>query len=205
MEFHQSPKNYLCLGTYEAVGRAGARPTEKSKLLDDLAHNAGTNGSAAFADSEAQTLFAGDRSDKLNSEGDVVAGTAHLNTLRKLDNTGNVGGSEIELRSVTGNEGFLASAFFFGQNVYLTHELGVRMNRSGLAQNLSALDLVLGNAAEQSTDVVTGLSLRKELVEHLDAGYDDGALFIGQTDDLNGIANLNSTTLNTTGSDGAAS
>ena len=153
-------------------------PKTETELLENLGNNARTNGSAAFTDSEAETLLAGDRSDELNGEGDVVARTAHINAFRKLDNTGNVGGSEVELRSVTGNEGFLASAFFFGQNVYLTLELGVRMNRSGLAQNLSTLDLVLGNAAEQAADVVAGLCLGQELVEHLDAGNDDGARFI---------------------------
>ena len=129
----------------------------------------------------------------------MVAGTAHINAFGKLDNTGNVGGSEIELRSVTGNEGFLTAAFFFGQNVDLTHELGVRMNGAGLAENLTTLDLVLGNAAEQAADVIAGFCLGQELVEHLNTGHNDGAALGGKTDDLNAVANLNSTALNTTG------
>ncbi len=130
----------------------------------------------------------------------MVAGTAHINAFGKLDNTGNVGGSEVELRSVTGYEGFLTAAFFLGQNVYLALELGVRMNGSGFAENLSALDLVLGNAAEEAADVIAGLCLGQELVEHLNTGYNDGALLFGKTDDLNSVANLNCTTLNKTGS-----
>ncbi len=52
--------------------------------------------------------------------------------------------------------------------------------------------------AEQSADVVTSLSLGQQLVEHLDTGNDGGDLLIGQTDDLNGIVDLQSTSLHTT-------
>ena len=95
------------------------------KLLDDLGYDAGTNGSTTLTDCETETLFASDGSDELNGHVNVVAGAAHLNTVGKLDNTGNVGSSEVELRSVACEEGLLTAAFLLSQNVYVANELGV--------------------------------------------------------------------------------
>src|SRR5699024_6263287 len=58
------------------------------------------------------------------------------------------------------------------------------------------------NTAEQSTDVVAGLSHIQQLVEHLDTGNDGLALLVGQTHDLNFLGELQSTTLHTAGSNG---
>ena len=44
------------------------------------------------------------------------------------------------------------------QNVHLSGELGVRMHRTGLRQNLASLDLVSLHATQQSADVVAGLT-----------------------------------------------
>ena len=85
----------------------------------------------------------------------------------------------------------------------MADKLGVRMDGTNLAQHLATLDLVLGNTTEQSADVVAGLSLRKQFVEHFHTSH--GSLFSlgGQTDDLNHIANLHSAALHTTGSHSA--
>ena len=104
------------------------------KLSVNLGNNAGTNGTAALTDSETETLFDSDRSDKLNIHLNVIAGHAHLYAFGKSDNTGNVGGSEIELRTIVGEEGSMTAALFLGQNVNLTAELGVRMNGAGFAR-----------------------------------------------------------------------
>ena len=60
----------------------------------------------------------------------------------------------------------------------------------GLAQNLAALDLVSLNTTEQRTDVVASLSIVKNLAEHLDTGNNGFSSLVGQTDDLNFVANL---------------
>ena len=70
----------------------------------------------------------------------MVAGAAHVNAFGKSDYAGNVSGSEIELRTIVGEEGLMSAAFFFGKNVNLTLELGVRMDRAGLCENLTTLD-----------------------------------------------------------------
>ena len=53
----------------------------------------------------------------------------------------------------------MTAAFFLGQDVDLTGELGVRMDGTGLGQNLTSFDGLLVNAAEQSADVVAGFGV----------------------------------------------
>ena len=71
----------------------------RNELFVDLDNNAGAYGSAAFTDSETKVLLDSDGGDKLNVHINVVAGHAHFSAFGKSDNTGNVGSSEIELRT----------------------------------------------------------------------------------------------------------
>ena len=98
------------------------------KLSVNLGNNAGTNGTATLTDSEAESLFNSDRSDKLNIHLDIIARHAHLGAFGKSDNAGNIGSSEVELRTIVVEERSMTAAFFLGQNINLTVELGVRMN-----------------------------------------------------------------------------
>ena len=110
---------------------------------ENLGNDTRTDGSATLTDSETQTLFASDGGNQLDSHINVIARTAHLNALGELDGAGNVGGSEIELRTVACEERLLTTAFLLGQNVNVTNELSVRMNRTRLCKNLTSFDLVL--------------------------------------------------------------
>src|SRR5262249_25710586 len=69
-------------------------------------------------------------------------------------------------------------------------------------KNLSALHLFTLDAAQQAADVVTSLAGVEQLAEHLDAG-DHRAAGLGVADDLDGLANLDDTALDTAGHDGA--
>ena len=82
-------------------------------LFNDLGDNARADRSAAFADSETQAFFRGDRVDKRNGHRYVIARRDHFHALRQLDQTGNVGRAEIELRTVAVEERSVATAFFF--------------------------------------------------------------------------------------------
>ena len=157
---------------------------------------------AAFTDSEAEAFLDSDRSDELNIDLNVISGHAHFYTLVKSDGTGNVGGAEIELGTIVGEEGSVTSALFLGQNVNLAAEFGVGMNGIGFGKNLAALDLVALYAAEKSTDVITSHSLVKGLTEHFETGANDLSLFLGKTDNFNFLADLEGAALNTTGSNG---
>ena len=153
---------------------------------------------AALADSEAQALLHGDRVDEVALDGDVVTRHSHLGALGELDRTGNVGGTEVELRTITIEERGVTAALLLGQNVDLAGELGVRGNRTGLAENLAALDVLALDAAEQQTDVVASLAEVHGLTEHLDTG-NDGVLGILDADDLDGLVELELTALDTAG------
>src|SRR5262249_37230424 len=89
------------------------------------------------------------------------------------------------------------------QHVNFAFKLRVRRDRLWGAQHLPALQVVLFNAAEQHTDVLTGKTLVQRLVERLDAG-DDGALVRLKTDDLNRVTDLGLAAFDTTGADRAA-
>src|SRR5665213_3054840 len=107
--------------------RASALPAESgSHLLDDLGHHAGADGAAAFADGETQFFLHGDRGDQLHVQLGVVAGHDHLDAFLQLDDAGDVGGAEIELRPIVGEERRVAAAFVLGEDIGFGHELGVR-------------------------------------------------------------------------------
>ena len=114
----------------------------KLELLVDGDDNTGTNGTAAFTDSEAQADLDRDRGDQLDVHVDVIAGHAHLNTLGEADDAGHVGGTEVELGTVVVEERGVTAALFLGQDVNLALELGVgvdglRFRASRQAETLS--------------------------------------------------------------------
>ena len=116
------------------------------KLLDDFGNGAGADGVAAFANGEAQALFERYRCDQRNFAAHVVAGHHHLDACGQLHVARNVRGAEIKLWTVAGEKRSVTPAFFLGQHVGFSLELGVRRNRTGLANYLAAplvLDLVL--------------------------------------------------------------
>ena len=57
----------------------------------------------------------------------------------------------------------MTATLLLGQDVGLGLELGVRLDRTRLAQDLAALDVFRLDAAEQRTDVVAGLALVEQL------------------------------------------
>ena len=172
-------------------------------LFDDLGDTTCTNGAAAFADCEADGLLHGDRGDELDFDGDVVAGHHHLDSLGKLDGAGDVGRAEVELRTIVREERGVTATFLLAEDVDLGLELLVGLDRSHLGDDLTALNVLLLDAAEKNSDVVAGLCGVEELTEHFDVG-DGGLLGVLQTDDLDFLALLEDTTLDTTGGDGAA-
>src|SRR5690606_17453344 len=81
------------------------------------------------------------------------------------------------------------------QNVCLSLKLLVRLHRTRLAQNLTTLNSILVNAAQQAAHVVASLALVQKLPEHLDARH-NRLLRLAKADDLNLVANLDHTALN---------
>src|SRR5699024_7984643 len=177
--------------------------SHRAKSLNDLADDAGTNGTATLTDSETQALFHSDSGQQLNAHDNVIARHAHLGALGQRDNAGHVGGAEVELRTIVGEERGVTAAFLLGQDVDLALELGVGMDGTGLSQDLATRDLGAVHATQQGADVVAGLSEVQALAEHLQTGDGGGDALGTDANDLQLIANLGGAALDTAGSDGA--
>src|SRR3954447_16653488 len=179
-------------------------PPPTGVLLGDLDDPARADGAAAFADGEAQTLLHGDGLDQLHLHLGVVTGHDHLGALGKGHHAGDVGGAEVELRTVVVEERRVPATLVLAQDVYLGVEGGVRCRRTGLDDDLAALDLFALDAAEQQADVLTGLAFVEQLAEHLDAGDGGRHLLRVDADDVDGLVDLDDAALDPAGDDGAA-
>src|SRR6185312_2793545 len=118
-------------------------------LLEDLGHGAGADGAATLADCEAEALVHGDRLDQLDGHLGIVAGHDHLDVLLQLDDAGDVGRAEVELRPVALAERLVTTALVLREDVHLGLELRVRRDRAGLGEHLAALDLLALDAAQE--------------------------------------------------------
>jgi hypothetical protein len=98
-----------------------------------LGDDAGADGAAAFADGEAQLLFHRDRHDQLTSIAMLSPGITISVPSGSCHDAGHVGGAEVELRPVVGEERRVTAALLLGQDVGLGLELGVRRDRARLA------------------------------------------------------------------------
>src|SRR3712207_6858681 len=74
-----------------------------------------------------------------------------------------------EILGVTGVQTCaLPISLVLGQDVDLRLELGVRGGRTRLHDDLTALDVLALDAAQEQADVLTGARLVEQLAEHLD-------------------------------------
>src|SRR4029078_10385234 len=141
------------------VGRAST--LAMSSLLLDADDGAGADGPAALADGEALADLEGDRGDQLDGHLDVVAGHDHLGPVGQADGPGHVGRAKAELREVAVVERGVPAALLLGQDVDLRGELGVRLDRARLGQDLPALDLLALDAADEAADAVARAGRRR--------------------------------------------
>src|SRR4051794_25879917 len=155
----------LQLSAAEAA-RSRVRTRLLGSLLDDVGDDPRADGAATLADGEPQTWIHGDRLNQLDRHLDVVSRHHHLGPLGKVGDPGHVGGAEVELRPVAGEERSVTTALLLLQAVDLSFEFGVRRDRARLAENLAALDLLALGAAQEGADVVAGLTLVEDLAEH---------------------------------------
>src|SRR5580704_11963074 len=88
----------------------GPRSPGPHPSLHDLRYDAGTDGAVPFADRKARPLFQSDRLIELDRELGIVARHHHLDIVSELDGAGDVGGAEVELRTIIHEEGRVAPA-----------------------------------------------------------------------------------------------
>ena len=121
-----------------------------------------------------------------------------------MNNTGNVRGTEVELRTVVVHERGVAAALFLLQDVDGTLELGVRGVSARLDNNLATLNVLTLGTTQKQTTVVASLGVVHHLAEHLDTGNGGGLGLLLDTDDLNVLVDVQTATLNTAGNNGTA-
>src|SRR3954462_10805761 len=171
--------------------------------LDDLGDPPGADGAATLADREPETLLHGDRLDQLDRNVGVVAGHDHLGALGEGYDAGHVRGPEVELRTVVVEERRVTAALLLRQDVDRRVEVGVRGRGARLDDDHAALAVLALRATKQEADVLTGLALVEQLAEHLDAGDRGGLLALTDTDDVDGLVDLDHTALDAAGDHGA--
>src|SRR5690625_6948125 len=69
------------------------------KLLDDLGDHTGTDGPTTLTDRKAELLLHSDRGDQLDLHLNVITRHYHLDPLRERDRAGDIGRTEVELRT----------------------------------------------------------------------------------------------------------
>src|SRR5579859_1593060 len=173
-------------------------------LLQDLRDPTGADGTATLADREAEALLHRDRLDQLHGHRRVVARHDHLGALGEGDDTGHVGGPEVELRAVVLEERGVPAALLLGEDVDRRLELGVRGVGAGLDHDHAALDVLALDTAKEQTDVLTRAGLVEDLAEHLDTGADGLHRLRLDADDLDLLVRLEHTALAPTGDDRTA-
>src|ERR1700679_2490631 len=147
----------------------GRQPSGFVDLLQYLGDGACSDGPAALADGEAQTLLHGHWSVQRDLQLDVVAGHAHLRACRQLRRTRHVRRAEVELRTVAVEQRSVTSDLFLRQHVDLALEVGMRLDGSRLGQYHAALYIFLRDTAQKKSGVVACQTLVQLLLEHLDA------------------------------------
>src|SRR3990172_766579 len=172
-------------------------------LLQYLGQDPGAHGPPAFADREAYAFLQRHRRLQVHADPDVVAGHDHLDALWQGDVAGYVRGANVELRPVSAEEGCVTAALFLAEDVHLTLELRVRLDRAGQRQHLAALYVFSLDAAEQAADVVARLARVQGLAEHLNAGA-HGLPRLTEADNLDLLTRLDDAALDAAGYDGAA-
>jgi len=174
----------------------------QSRRLENLGDLTRTYGAATLTDSELETLSHSNWGNQSNVDGYVIARHYHFNTFWEHNLTSNVHGAEIELWTIVVVEWSVTATLFLLEDVDLSLEVVVRSNAVGLAEHHTTLNLVLVNATEEKTNVVTSLALIEELAEHLDAS-NDGETISAKAKELYLVTNLNDTGLDTASSNGA--
>ena len=88
-------------------------------LIEDLCHNARTDRTATFANRETNTIVHRDWLVHFDGHFDVIAGHAHFGT-DQIGGSGDVRGSEVELRSVAAEERRMTTTLILAQGKCFT-------------------------------------------------------------------------------------
>src|SRR5262249_16949528 len=133
---------------------------------------------------------------------DVVTGHHHLHAFRQFHRPGNVGRAEVKLWPVIGEKWSVTAAFFLAQHVNFRLKLLLWRDGAGLRDYLTALDLLLLQAAQQNADVIARARFIEKFAEHFDVGG-DRFFRRANTDELHFLHLFQNTAINPTRRDRA--
>src|SRR4029453_4897901 len=165
---------------------------------------AGANRPASLTDGELQLLLHGDGLDERHRHVGVVTGHHHIGAFRKVHHTRHVSRAEVELRTIVVEERRMAGALPLRKDVKPSLEIGMRSRCPRLDHDHAALDVLTLGAAQQQAYVLTRLTLVEQLAEHLHACDRGGLLAVADSDDVNGLHDLDHAALDAPGNDRAA-
>jgi len=121
----------------------GAQPWQ------DFGDDTGADRAATFTQREPHSLLDDGVVRELNGERHVITRHNHLDGVRKLNQTGQIGGLEEKLRPVVAEERRAATAFFLGEDIDFAIEPIVGDKRARLAQHLSTKHFLAFQRAQQ--------------------------------------------------------
>ncbi len=112
----------------------------------------------------------------------------------RVDFTGHVEGTDVELGTIVVVERSVTTTFLFLEDVDRSFELAVGFHYARVADNHTAFDIFLVDTTEKETNVVTSFAFVKKFAEHFDTG--NGRFEVSaKTHDLNFVANFDNTLL----------
>src|SRR5579885_629109 len=97
-------------------------------LRHDSGAEASADGMAAFANSEADSLFHRHRLLQFHSHFNGIARHDHIYALRQFDRSRYVGGTHVELWLIAAEEGLVTASLLFGEHIDLRFEGGMRLD-----------------------------------------------------------------------------
>ena len=168
-------------------------------LVKNLSNLTSSYRAATLTDSETELLVKSYRSDELNVNLDIVTRHNHFNALRESNLASNVKSSDEELRTIVIVEWSMTATLFLLQHINLSLEVFVRSDGARFCYDFTSLDVLLVDATEKKTYIVSCLTLVKKLTEHLNASNSRRPWSVTETDEFYRVVDMNGSPFNTAG------
>src|SRR5690606_15190627 len=179
-------------------------PIGLPRSLNDLGDEPSADRTATLTDRELEVLLHRDRLDQLHGHRGVVTRHDHLGALRQRDDTGDVRGPEVELRTVVLEERRVPPTLLLGEDVDGRLELGVRRGRTELDANYLPLSVLVLYTTHKQTYVLASALLVELLAEHLYTGAGRPQRLVPEAYYLDFLVRLQNAPLDTAGDHGTA-
>lgn len=130
-----------------AVNNRHSRAAIDDLLLNNLNHNAGTNGTATLTNCETTSRVHRNWLEEFDIHSDIVARHTHLGSAQQRGRPRYVRRPKVELGTIPTEEWRVPTTLFLAKDVDFTLKLRVGLDRFRRGQNLPTFDLVLLHAA----------------------------------------------------------